>query len=56
MWEPYAQPGRPPPAARDSATPPVWVVVWVAAACQWLRGYMGGMFYGEPRPAGQGYG
>jgi hypothetical protein len=31
-------PGRPPP--------PVWLIVWVAAACQWLRGYMSGLFYG----------
>ncbi|KAI8474696.1 MAG: hypothetical protein J3K34DRAFT_518004 [Monoraphidium minutum] len=42
--------GAPPPrgraAPRETVPPPVWLVVWVAVATEWLRGYMGGMFFG----------
>jgi hypothetical protein len=34
------------PAPRRAAIPPpVWLVIWLAMASEWLRGYMGGLFY-----------
>lgn len=28
-------------------TPPLWLIIWVAVATEWLRGYMGGLFTGS---------
>ncbi|KAI8474669.1 MAG: major facilitator superfamily domain-containing protein [Monoraphidium minutum] len=44
--QPQQRPGAraaPPP---PRVPPPVWLVVWIGFAAEWLRGYTGGMFYG----------